>query len=163
MQYRFNKYTVVTSPFEHTHIILYVTISHYFWVLLSPLTWWHPFWTAPKRHLFRYEFETFSRCHTKDIFYKMFLRCIWDYLRLVKDVFLEMYSRHLIDVSKKTSFLISIWDVSKMCQERRLFVDVSDRSLKCLSQWRPDWNVSETSPAGWERQLCIGKDRLNIG
>ena len=34
-----------------------VTISHYFRVLLSPLTWWHPFLMAPKKHIFWYEFE----------------------------------------------------------------------------------------------------------
>ena len=34
-----------------------VTISHYFRVLLSPLTRWHPFLMAPKIHIFWYGFE----------------------------------------------------------------------------------------------------------
>ena len=48
-----------------------------------------------------------------------------------------MYLRRLKDVSKKTS------------QKRRLFWDVSERSLRCLSQWRSFWDISETSHAGW--------------
>ena len=48
-----------------------------------------------------------------------------------KDVFFEMYLRYLKDVSKKTSF------------------------LRCLSQRRPNWDVSETSHAGWVTTLTF--------
>ena len=37
----------------------------------------------------------------------------------------------------------------KKSQESHLFWDVSKRSLRCLSQWRSDWDLSETSHAGW--------------
>ena len=61
-----------------------------------------------------------------------------------------MYLRRLKDVSKKTSFLRCIWDVLKTSQKSHLFWDVSKRSLRCLSQWRSDWDLSETSHGGWE-------------
>ena len=32
---------------------------------------------------------------------------------------------------------------------RRLFWDVSEGSLRCLSQWRSLWDISKTSHAGW--------------
>ena len=112
---------------------------HYLWVILSPLTWWHLFWMAPKIHLFWYEFATSQRCHVKDVFLEMYSirrknvskrHLSWDAFeasqrRRKKDVFFETYLRCLKDVSKKTPF------------------------LRCLSQRRPDWDVSETSHIGW--------------
>ena len=61
----------------------------------------------------------------------------------------EMFLRRLRDVSEKTSFLRCFWDVFKTSQRRHLFWDVSERSLRYLSQWRSDWDLSETSHAGW--------------
>ena len=62
-----------------------------------------------------------------------------------------MFLRRLVDVTKKTSFLRCIWDVLRTSQKSRLFWDVSERYLRCLSQWRSDWGLSETSHAGWGR------------
>ena len=50
---------------------------------------------------------------------------------------------------KRTSFLRCIWDVLKTSEKSHLFWDVSKTSLTCLSHWRPDWDLSETSHAGW--------------
>ena len=72
-------------------------------------------------------FEMSQRCHGKDIFSEI---CFWDFVQ-------------------KTSFLRCIWDVLKTSQESRLFWDVSERSLRCLSQWRSDWDLSETSHTRW--------------
>ena len=99
-----------------------VIISDYFWGLLSSLTWWHPFWTVPIIHLFWYEFETSSRRHIKDIFFEMYSRRLKNVSKKTsffetsqrcrkKDVFFEMYLRCLKDVSKKTSFLRCFWHV----------------------------------------------------
>ena len=66
-----------------------------------------------------------------------------------------MHLRRLKDVAKKTSFLRCIWDISKTSQKRRLFWDVSEMSLRCLSQRRPNWDVSETSHAGWVTTLTF--------
>ena len=66
-----------------------------------------------------------------------------------KDIFFEMYLRRLKDVTKKTSFLRYFWDVLKTPKKRHLFWDVSERTLRYLSQWRSDWDLSETSHAGW--------------
>ena len=60
-----------------------------------------------------------------------------------------MFLRRLKVVTKKTSFLRCIWGVLKTSQKSRLFWNVSERSLRCLSQWRSDWDLSETSHAGW--------------
>ena len=67
-----------------------------------------------------------------------FLRCFWDVLKaLQKDIFFEMYLRRFKDATK--SHLI--WDVCK-------------GSLRCLCQWRSDWDLSDIScPLG--RWLCI--------
>ena len=65
-----------------------------------------------------------------------------------KDIFFEICSRCLEDVTQKTSFLRCFWDVLKTLQKRHLFWDVSEWSLKYLSQWRSDWDLSETSHAG---------------
>ena len=104
----------------------------YFWKITD--TCERCFWDVPemsqKRHLFRDMFETSLRRHAKDVFFEMILR-------------------RLIDVTKKTSFLRCIWDVLKTSQNSRLFWGVSKRSLRCLSQWRSDWDLSETSHAGW--------------
>ena len=61
----------------------------------------------------------------------------------------EMFLRRLREVTEKTSFLRCIWDVLKTSQKRHLFWDVSERSLRYISQWRSDWDLSETSHAGW--------------
>ena len=74
-----------------------------------------------------------------------------------KDVFFEMFLRRLIDVTEKPSFLRCIWDVLKTSQKSRLFWDVSERSLRGLFEWRPDWNLSETSHAG-----CVRIKKLNL-
>ena len=67
-----------------------------------------------------------------------------------KDIFFEIYSRRLKDVTQKTSFLRCFWDVLKTSQKRHLSWDVSEMSLRYLSQWRSDLDLSETSHAGWE-------------
>ena len=70
-----------------------------------------------------------------------------------KDIFFEIYSRRLKDVTQKTSFLRCFWDVLRASQKSHLFWDVSKGCLRCLSQWRSDWDLSETSHAGWESFL----------
>ena len=92
-------------------------------------------------------FETSQRCHRKDIFFEICLRRLKDVIE--KTSFLRWLLRRLIDVTKKTSFLRYIWDVLKTSQKSRLLWDVSEWSLRCLSQWRSDWDLSETSRAGW--------------
>ena len=65
----------------------------------------------------------------------------------------EIFYRRHRDVMEKTFFLRCIWDVLKTSQKRSIFWDVSRRSLRCqrcLSQWRSDWDLSETSNSGWE-------------
>ena len=76
-------------------------------------------------------FEICSRC-LKNVTQKTsFSRCFWDALETSqKDIFLEMYLKRL----KEKSHLL--WDVSK-------------EFLRCLSQWRSDWDLSETFHAGW--------------
>ena len=61
-----------------------------------------------------------------------------------------MFLRRLKDVTKNTYFLRCISDVLKTSQKRYLFWDVSERSLRYLSQWRSDTDLSETSHAGWD-------------
>ena len=75
-------------------------------------------------------FETSQRCHEKDIFFEI------------------CFSR-LKDVTQKTSSLRCFWDVLKTLQKRHPFWDGSERSLRYLSHWRSDWDLSETSHAGW--------------
>ena len=74
-----------------------------------------------------------------------------------KDIFFEICSTRLKDVTQKTSFLRCIWDVLKTSQKRHLFWDVSETSLRYLSQWRSDWDLSETSHAGWVITFLIIK------
>ena len=57
--------------------------------------------------------------------------------------------RRLKDVTQKTSFLRRIWEVLKTSQKNNPFWDISERSLRCLCQWRSDWDLSETSHADW--------------
>ena len=79
-------------------------------------------------------------------FFRMVFSKSHKYLREIS------YRRHR-DVMEKTSFLRCIWDVLKTSQKRSIFWDVSRRSLRCqrcLSQWRSDWDLSETSNSGWE-------------
>ena len=66
-----------------------------------------------------------------------------------KRYFFEMFLRCLKGATKKTSFLRCIWDTLKTSQKSYFSWDVSKRSLRCLSQWRFDWDLSETSHAGW--------------
>ena len=68
-----------------------------------------------------------------------------------------MFLRRLIDVRKKTSFLRCIWDVLQTSQKGRLFWDVSEKSLWCLSQRKSDWVLSETSHAGWNFQKDVAE------
>ena len=75
-------------------------------------------------------FETFQRRHGMDIIFEICSRALKD---ITNDIFFEMFLRRLKDVTKSHLF----WDVSK-------------RSLRCLSHWRSDWNLSETSYAGWD-------------
>ena len=60
------------------------------------------------------------------------------------DIFIEICSRRVKDVTQKTSFLRCFWDVLKTPQKSNFFRDVSVRSLRCLSQGRSDWDLSET-------------------
>ena len=76
---------------------------------------WDIFKTSHKRHLFWDVFETSQRRH-------------------IKDTFLEMYWRGILNASKKTSFLRYIWDVSKMSYERRLFWDIFEMSQRRLKK-----------------------------
>ena len=85
----------------------------------------------------------------------------------------EMFLRRLRDVTEKTSFLRYardvlktshkihlFWDVLKTSQKTHLLWDVSERSLRYLSQWRSDWNLSETSThAGW---VCLDVEEIQI-
>ena len=66
----------------------------------------------------------------------------------------EMFLRRLRDVMEKTSFLRYAGEVLKTWHKRHLFWDVSERSLRYLSQWRSDWDFSKTSHAGWVRIFC---------
>ena len=61
----------------------------------------------------------------------------------------EMFVRRLRNVKWKTSFLRCIWGVLKT-QKRYLFWDLSERSQRYLSQWRCDWDLSETSHTNWK-------------
>ena len=65
----------------------------------------------------------------------------------------EMFLRRLRDVTEKTSFLRYARDVLKTSHKRHLFWDVSERSLRYLTQWSTDWNLSETSHAGWDGSM----------
>ena len=77
-----------------------------------------------------------------------------------------MYLRRDREVTKKTSFLRCIWDVLKTSQKRRLFWDVSERSLRCLSQWRSVWDISKNSHVGWDtwidKSLSLGGKSLLV-
>ena len=93
---------------------------------------WDALKTSHKKHLFWDVFETSYRGHKKDIFFEMYLRHLKDvstktsFLRCIWDV--------LKRSQKKTSFFRCIWDVLKASQKRRLFWDVSERSLRCLRE-----------------------------
>ena len=72
-----------------------------------------------------------------------------------------MYLRRDREVTRKTSFLRCIWDVLKTSQKRCLFWDVSERSFRCLSQWRYVWDISKTPYAGWEQAFRNKQKWLN--
>ena len=90
-------------------------------------------------------FETHQRSLRTDIFFEICSRHLTE-----KNIFFEIHLRRVKDVTKKISFLRCIWDVLKTSQKRYLLWDVSERSLRCLSQWRSDWAPSKKSHAGWE-------------
>ena len=94
-------------------------------------------------------------------------RCFWDvsemsrnthlfwnikttYRRHTKGIFFEMFLGRLKDVTKKTSFLKCIWGVLKTSRICHIFWNISEKSLRCPSQWRSDWDLSETCHAGWD-------------
>ena len=110
---------------SHIYFIRYcnnpteITRNHFLWYIFE----------KPKI-LGKYFFETSQRRHEKDIFF-------------------EICFRHLKDVTQKTSSLRCFWDVLNTSQKRHLFWDGSERSLRYLSHWRSDWDLSETSHAGW--------------
>ena len=83
------------------------------------------------------------------------IHLFWDMLRRLQDVtqmtsFLR-YSWDVLMTSQKDIFLRCVWDVLKMSPKSHLFWDVSKKSLRCLSQWRSDWDLSNTSHACWLR------------
>ena len=91
-----------------------------------------------------------TRNHFCDVFLKnqkylgeMFLRRLWEVMektsfwRCAPDVLKTPHKRHLF------------WDILKTSQKRHLFWDISERSVRYLSQWRSDWDLSETSHADW--------------
>ena len=47
-----------------------------------------------------------------------------------------------------------------MSQTSNLFWDVSKRSLRCLCQWRSDWDLSKTSHAGWEGDITSNSNEI---
>ena len=96
--------------------------------------------TSPRFLLLRDVFETSQRSHGKYIFFEICSRC-------------------LKDVTEKTYFLRCIWDVLKMSQKSHLLWDVSKSSPRCLSQWRSDWDLSETSHAYWVRDSSRTRSR----
>ena len=78
-----------------------------------------------------------------------------------KDIFFEICPRRLKDVTQKTSFWRCFWVVSKTSQKRHLFWGVSERSLRYLSQWKSDWDLSETSHACWVATRLLTTDEIN--
>ena len=60
-----------------------------------------------------------------------------------------MFLRRLRDVTQKTYFLRCFSDALKTSEKIHLFSDVSERSLRYLSQWRSDGDLTETSHADW--------------
>ena len=102
-----------------------------------------------------------TRNHFRVHFEKARNTCVWCFcvwrLRDVEEekFFFKIYLRRLTDVTQKRSFLRRIWDVLKTSQKSHLFWDVSERSLRCLSQWRSDWDLSETSYAIWKTRKKI--------
>ena len=71
--------------------------------------------------------------------------------RLIKDILLRCFWE-VLKTSQSDIFLRCIWDVSKTLQKSHLFWDISKGSLRCLSQWRFDLNLSEKSDSGWGRR-----------
>ena len=122
------------------------TFVEHFWIVTN--TSKRYFWDVSEASQNKHFFEICLRW-LKDVIWKTsFLRCIWDVLKTSqKDIFFEMYLRCLKDVTKK----------------RRLFWDLSKRSMRCLSHWRFNWNISKTSHAGWVQcilntvRLCFNK------
>ena len=89
-------------------------------------------------------------------------------MRCARDILKTSHKRHLFkiflrclkDVTKNPSFLTGIWEVLKTLQKSHLFWDVSKRSLRCLSQWRSDWDLSKTSHAGWEGDITSNSSEI---
>lgn len=78
-------------------------------------------------------FEMPQRCHRTDIFFQISLR-------------------RLKDISQKKHLFIHFWGVLKASQKSYQFWGVSEKSLRCLSQLRSDWDFSRSSHAS-----CGGK------
>ena len=76
--------------------------------------------------LARHVFETFQRCHEKDIFFEICSRRLKDVIQ--KTSFFEMFLKRLKDVTKKSSFLRCFWEVSKMPLNGDL-IEISQRHL----------------------------------
>ena len=89
--------------------------------------------------------EIFLR-HFRDMEEKTsFWRYASDVLKTSKDIFFQMFLRRIKDVAQKTYLYLRRLKIS---QKSHLFWDASKRSLRCLSQWRPDWDFSEISHIG---------------
>ena len=107
---------------------------------------------------------------TRNYFCGVFLKnhkYLWEmFLRRLRDVTeKKSFSRHARDVLKTSHkrhlfFLRCIWNVLKTSQKIHLIWDVSKRSLRCLSQWRSDWDLSETSHDGWDNSFSENKKNL---
>ena len=88
------------------------------------------------------------------------MRYLWDALKtspekhLLRDVFETWWRGHKKDIFFEMHVL-------KTSQKRRLFWDVSERSFRCLSQWRYVWDISKTPYAGWEQAFRNKQKWLN--
>ena len=77
-------------------------------------------------------------------------RCFWDVSEMSRNrhLFWDMHQTSQRHLTKDIFFemsLIGLKDVTKS----HLFWDVSWKSLRCLSQWRSDWDLSKISRAAW--------------
>ena len=88
-----------------------------------------------KTYFLRYARDVLKTSHKRHLFKDVFETSQG---RHIKDIFTEKYLRLLKDVTKRHL----LWDVSKT-------------SLRCLSQWRSDWDLSETSITGWLYDFAV--------
>ena len=142
---------VISTPtyrfYQHETIFVW-----YFWIVTNTfkIYFWDISETSENKHPFEISLRRLKDVTWKNIFFQMYLRRLRNVTK--KTSFLRYIGddvRRLKDVAKKISFLRCIWDVLKTSQKRRLFWDVSERYLRCLSQWRSVWDISKTSHAGW--------------